>query len=188
MSMILHSLFSLSITTISGLRSVFYFFICLDCKVPKYFTFVIFQHCLWLMREPFVFKFNLKFIAQELVYFFSRIVVSSPILVSIQDRTQTDNMDDIFNFLFADSAQLGHVLVISPMFYCISSKCLFLGSTYKAFSFPSQITCFQPLPPSLILHPLCFSQELAMQCFLFLIIIIIVIIIIIIIVNIIILL
>ena len=49
----------------------------------------------------------------------------------------------------------------------VCSKCLFLGSTYKAFSFPFQLTCFQPLPPPLILHPLCFSQELTMQCFLF---------------------
>ena len=29
--------------------SVFYFLICLDCKVPKYFTFVIFQHWFWLI-------------------------------------------------------------------------------------------------------------------------------------------
>ena len=50
--------------------SVFYFFICLDCKVSKYLTFVIFQHWLWLMREPFVFTFNLKFPAQEPVYIF----------------------------------------------------------------------------------------------------------------------
>ena len=52
-------------------------------------------------------------------------------------------------------------------FYCICSECLLLGSTYKAFSFLFQLTCFQPLPPPLILHPLCFSQELTMQCFLF---------------------
>ena len=54
---------------------VFYFFMCLDWKVPKYFTFVIFQHWLWLMREPFVFTFNLRFLAQELI-------VSLPVLIS----------------------------------------------------------------------------------------------------------
>ena len=45
--------------------SVFYFFICLDYKVPKYFTFFIFQHWFWLMWEPFVLTFNLKFLVQE---------------------------------------------------------------------------------------------------------------------------
>ena len=44
---------------------------------------------------------------------------------------------------------------------------LLLGSTFKVLSFPFQLTYFQPLPPPLILHPFCFSQEFTMQCFLF---------------------
>ena len=43
--------------------SVSYFLICLDCKVPKYFTFAIFQYWLWLMRESLIFTFNPKFFA-----------------------------------------------------------------------------------------------------------------------------
>ena len=34
---------------------MFYFLICRVCKIPKYFTFVILQHWLWFMQEPFVF-------------------------------------------------------------------------------------------------------------------------------------
>ena len=80
-SMILHSLFYLSMTTISSLRCSISL-ICFDCKVLKYFTFVIFQHYLWLMPEPFVFTFNLKFLSQEPVCFFSKFIVSRPVLVS----------------------------------------------------------------------------------------------------------
>ena len=61
---------------------LFYFLICLDCKVPKYFPFAIFQHEVWFMWEPFVFTFNLKFPAQEPMHFFYKFVVSPLVLVS----------------------------------------------------------------------------------------------------------
>ena len=49
---------------------------------PKVFYICHLQLWLWLLREPFVFIFNLKFLAQEPLYFFSKIVVSLPVLVS----------------------------------------------------------------------------------------------------------
>ena len=89
MAMILHSLFSLSVNTVSVLL-VFYIFICLDCKVPKYVTYIVFQHWIWLMREPFVLKFN-RFQSDSISctgasVFFSKFVVSLPVLVSSYDR------------------------------------------------------------------------------------------------------
>ena len=97
--------------------SVFYFLICLDCKVPKYFTFLILQHWLSLMRESFVFTFNFKFLAQETVYFFPKFIVSLPVL------SRTDKISDTFNFLIAEPAQREHILVINAIFYCIWSEC-----------------------------------------------------------------
>ena len=42
---------------------VFYSLICLDFKFIKYFTFLILQHWLWLVWEPFVFRFSYKYLA-----------------------------------------------------------------------------------------------------------------------------
>ena len=81
MSMILHFLFFF-INDYKIWTFIFYFRICLDCKVSKYFTFAIFQHEVWFMWEPFVFTFNLKFSAQEPMHFFSMFVVSPLVLVS----------------------------------------------------------------------------------------------------------
>lgn len=62
--------------------SVFYFLFCLDCKVPRYLTFVIFQQWLWLMQELFVFTFNLKLLAQNPMCIFTKFVISDLVLVS----------------------------------------------------------------------------------------------------------
>ena len=49
-------------------------------------------------------------------------------------------------------------------FYCVCSECLFLGSTYNSLSFSFPLSCIQPLSTPLIFHIFCFSQKLAIQC------------------------
>ena len=170
MSMILHYLFSLSVTAIFGLQ----------CSISV---------SLWIAKPQSI--LNLSFSNTDsgrfenhenhvcenhnksqisctgASVFFSKSPVSPLVLISSQDRKRTDNVSETFNFLFVEPAQRRHILVVNVIFHYIYSKCLFLGNTHEAFSFPFQLTCFQPLSSRLILHPFCFSEELTMQSFLF---------------------
>ena len=142
---------------------MFYLFICLDCKVPKYFTFVIFQHWLWLMREPYVFTFNLKFLAEEPVYFFFPSLLC---LFLYSFRARTEQELTIWATLSAFSLQSLHSGDTSwssmPFFIAFALSAYFLAVHTRL-----SVSRFNSPATPLILHPLCFSHELIMQCFFF---------------------
>ena len=104
MSWILHSLFSLSVTTMFSLRSSISLSVCIaKSQGILHFSFSSAgsSWCKYhLSSHSFVFKF----------------VVSLLVLISSKDRTWTDNREDTFNFLFAKPAQRGHNLVIYAIF------------------------------------------------------------------------
>ena len=146
MAMILHSFFSLSVTTISGLR----------CSISL---------SVWIAKSQSILYLSFPALA---------LVDAGPICLHIQPQilctsqcksqcTFFPSLSCFFLYWFPPRAE--HELTIWVTFSIFSLQSC-LGSTYKAFRFLFQLTCFQPLPPSLIFHPLCFSQELTLQCFL----------------------
>ena len=159
MSMILHSLFPLSMTKISALSVLFPYLFRLQS--PKVFYFCNFP-ALALVDVKTICLHILSQIsstgASVLFFQVCRVSLSCLSYIGFQLGQNTNRQYGWhFQFSLCRACIAGHVVVVNAIFYCICSECLFLGRTYKTFSFPFQLTCFQPLPPPLISHPLFLS-------------------------------
>ena len=150
-SMILHSLLSLSVTTISGRR----------CSISL---------SVWIAKSQSIEHLSFSSTSSGWCENYLSSYSISDFLHRSQD-TFFPSLSCLFLYWFPARREHELTTWVTLSTFSLQSLhgggCLFMGSTYKALNFRFQLTCLQLLPPPLILHPLCFFQEFTMQCFLF---------------------